>query len=92
MTGTGTQTDPYIVGNEEEFREAVNQFGAHVECTEGMIFDYENRQEDVPIFTVRAREVRCNGLTVKYGRFDCGTSMLLPSLISTWTQQPYQER
>ncbi len=70
MTGTGTQADPYIVGNEEEFREAVNQFGAHVECTEGMIFDYEDRQEDVPIFTVRAREVRCNGLTVKNGRFD----------------------
>lgn len=88
MTGTGTQADPYIVGNEEEFREAVKKINAYVECEENLVFDYENNPDIIPAFRILAANVNANGLVIKNGRFDSSIILLKSnSAVSTSTSR-----
>ncbi len=66
MQGTGTQTDPYIPGNWEEFVTAIGTTGAYVELPEGGgTFDMnEIAPTGVGIITANCEEINGNGWTI----------------------------
>ena len=46
MTGTGTQTDPYMVSDWEEFVTAVGKTDVYVECSKNAVWDMNNIAPD----------------------------------------------
>lgn len=71
MTGTGTQTDPYIPENWEEFVEAVGKDGAYVSCPENAVWDMN---ESMPAgitsaINIKAKQILGNNMTIKNPTF-----------------------
>ncbi len=66
MTGTGTQEDPYVVDNWNDFVTAVGQYDAYVTCPEGLVFDMNEIAPDgINGIIINCKWLDGHGLTIK---------------------------
>lgn len=73
MTGTGTQNDPYIVDNTEDFLEAVAQSGVYVQL--GSDIDVAaDGYEYIGTVTAAALSVNGNGFAIRNATFQPGST------------------
>lgn len=66
MTGTGTQTDPYVVDNWEDFVTAIGTENAYVSVPTGTAFDMNKiLPEGLSALTIKCTELDGNGLILR---------------------------
>jgi hypothetical protein len=79
MTGTGTQTDPYIISEYSEFMSAIVMSGAYIKCADNTVWDMNEIDPTGEIYhntnrTVNFKQIDGNGAIIKnfYSMFDGG--------------------